>query len=73
MKTLVVVGAGGHGLVCADLAERAAIFDRIVFSDAAFERGTRAGRWIVEFHDEDLRSLSPNTYEFVLGVAQVGT
>lgn len=73
MKTLVIVGAGGHGKVCADLAERSRDSDSIVFSDGAHDRGTLAGRWMVEFHDEDLLSLNPVGYEFVLGVGQVGT
>jgi sugar O-acyltransferase (sialic acid O-acetyltransferase NeuD family) len=73
VKTLVIVGAGGHGLVCADIAERVGGFDNIVFSDGAHERDTLAGRWVVEFHDEDLSSLNPATYEFVLGVGQIGT
>lgn len=73
MKTLVIVGAGGHGLVCADIAEQAGGFDTIVFSDGAHKRGTPAGRWFVEFHDEDLSSLDHAPYQFVLGVGQIGT
>ena len=73
MKTLVIVGAGGHGMVCADIAERAGGFDTIVFSDGAHGRGTPAGRWIVEFDDEDLSSLDPPANQFLLGVGQIGT
>lgn len=72
MKTLVIVGAGGHGQVCADIAERGGDFDIVVFSDDAHERGTLVGRWTVQFHDEDLSSLDPAAYQFVLGVGQIG-
>lgn len=71
MKTLVVVGAGGHGKVCADIAERTRSFGHIAFSDDGKPRGTHVARWRVEYHDDDLSALGVSGYVFILGVGQV--
>ena len=72
-RTLVVVGAGGHGSVCADAAQRLGLFQSIVFSGNGKDRGTSVGLWKVEFHDEDLSSLDSAAYQFILGVGQIST
>lgn len=33
MKRLLIIGASGHGKVCADIAERMGLWDEIVFAD----------------------------------------
>ena len=33
MKKLLIIGAGGHGRVCADIAEKMGLWDEIVFAD----------------------------------------
>ncbi len=71
MKTLIIVGAGGHGQVCADIAERLALFERVTFSDNAHKRGHQVGGWRVDFHDDDLSEQDPDTCSFILGVGQV--
>jgi sugar O-acyltransferase (sialic acid O-acetyltransferase NeuD family) len=72
VRALVIVGAGGHGRVCAEIAETTGIYSRICFSDSRFAKGSVSGRWTVEFHDDDLSSLSSNEYVFVIGVGQTG-
>lgn len=72
MKKLVIVGAGGHGVVCAEIAEETGRYDEIVFSDER-KYGTRiANMWLVEYRDSDLGSLSAGDNEFILGVGQTG-
>lgn len=73
MMTLVVVGAGGHGKVCADIASRTDRFQRIVFSDGAFARGSRLVSWVVEFHDKDLSVVDTEAFRFLVGIGQTNT
>lgn len=72
MNTLVIVGAGGHGKVCSDIADRTGCFSDIVFSDNGVAKGTRVVRWSVEYHDEDLPALDAERHVFILGVGQIG-
>lgn len=46
MKPLIIIGAGGHGRVVADIAQ-AQGYDDIAFADGAFPKLTQSGVWPV--------------------------
>ena len=71
MKTLVIFGAGGHGVVCADIAEETGHFAAIGFSDEERLNELVDERWQVKFRDEDFPLLDSGKYCFILGVGQV--
>ena len=68
---LVVIGAGGHGKVCAEIADLTGEFQNIYFSDDQYERGVFLHRWQVSFHDKDIASLDPKEYFAFIGVGHV--
>lgn len=45
MRTLAVLGAGGHGKVVADAAEAEGRWDNVVFFDQAWPKQTQCGPW----------------------------
>jgi len=45
MKTLVIIGAGGHGRVVADCAQQAGRYQNIVFLDDCFNQIKTSGQW----------------------------
>lgn len=45
MKTLVIVGAGGHGRVVADCAQQLGIYQSIIFVDDCFHKTKTSGCW----------------------------
>jgi sugar O-acyltransferase (sialic acid O-acetyltransferase NeuD family) len=47
MKTLAVLGAGGHGKVVADAAEACGRWDEIVFFDQAWPGQALCGPWVI--------------------------
>jgi sugar O-acyltransferase (sialic acid O-acetyltransferase NeuD family) len=71
--TLVIVGAGGHGKVCAEIAAALDHYDLIVFSDNAMDRGSAVLEWSVRYHDADFSRLELQSMEFIIGTGQVGT
>ena len=73
MKTIVIVGAGGHGRVCADIAEQTDRFERVVFCDNQYRRNTMVSSWPVLFHDVDLVRIDNTKHGFLIGVGQIGT
>ena len=44
---LIIVGAGGHGRVCAEIASLIDEFSDVHFSDDGYEHGTVLGAWTV--------------------------
>jgi sugar O-acyltransferase (sialic acid O-acetyltransferase NeuD family) len=68
---LVILGAGGHGRVCAEIAATGGNYRSIAFSDDSMERGSRVLEWSVEFRDADLPDRARDA-EFVVGVGQTG-
>ena len=64
--TLVILGAGGHGKVCAEIAAVAGGHRAIEFSDNQSESG-------VAYQDADLPSLQAGSFEFFIGLGQTGT
>jgi len=72
VKTLIIVGAGGHGLVCADIAEQTGRYEEIVFSDDRTFGQMVADRWLVKYRDADFATLSRDQFEFVIGIGQTG-
>ena len=67
---LVILGAGGHGKVCAEIASESDRYESITFSDDVIDRGTRVLQWTVKYHDADLPGLGLCGIEFVIGVGQ---
>lgn len=47
MRTLAVLGAGGHGKVVADAAEAGGRWDKVVFFDQAWPKQTLCGPWAI--------------------------
>lgn len=45
MKTLVIIGAGGHGRVVADCAQQLNTYQKIVFLDDCFNQTKTSGHW----------------------------
>lgn len=45
MKTLVIIGAGGHGRVVADCAQQIGRYQNIVFLDDCFNQNKSSGQW----------------------------
>jgi len=70
-RTLIIVGAGGHGRVCAEIAASTGRYASIVFSDPAHPVGTRIAGYTVLFHDENLPKLDVARYEIILGIGQI--
>ncbi len=71
-RRLVILGAGGHGKVCAEIAAATGRFGSIAFSDDHIHRTTRVLDWRVEFHDEDLDARALPGIECIVGVGQTG-
>lgn len=65
-KRLVIIGAGGHGAVAADCAEKMGYFVDIVFLDSFYPNKTHLGCWPVIGKPEDATQLSnKNSFFFV--------
>jgi sugar O-acyltransferase (sialic acid O-acetyltransferase NeuD family) len=69
--SLVILGAGGHGKVCAEIAFSKGCYDSISFSDDGMDRGTQILQWKVGYHDADLLQLDRVTTEFIIGMGQI--
>ena len=57
MSGLLIVGAGGHGKVVADMARQIGKWDRISFLDALYPELKEVGDWQVVGTDEDAPGL----------------
>jgi sugar O-acyltransferase (sialic acid O-acetyltransferase NeuD family) len=68
---LVILGAGGHGRVIADVAERLGAFARIVFLDDRFPVLTQTGPWPVigRIDSEEWPTSSEDKYIVAVGDA----
>jgi len=53
MKRLLIVGAGGHGRVVADVAREMGVWDKIAFIDANYSALSKSGDWPVVGTDSD--------------------
>lgn len=71
--TLVILGAGGHGKVCAEIAAEARRYGAIVFSDSKVGRGEQLLSLPIAYHDEDLPALTAHGFEFFIGLGQTAT
>jgi sugar O-acyltransferase (sialic acid O-acetyltransferase NeuD family) len=65
-----VLGAGGHGETCAEIASATNIYSSIAFSDASLPRGTRVGQWKVRYRDADLLTLDRESIHVFVGLGQ---
>jgi len=69
-RTLGVIGAGGHGKVVADVAERAG-WPEVVFLDARFSAGERVhSHWPIVADPENAASLNCDGYFVAIGSSQ---
>ena len=61
MKTLVIIGAGGHGRVVADCAQQLNAYQKIVFLDDSFKKSKRSGEWQIVGLVEDFPQYLENS------------
>ncbi|KZZ57472.1 hypothetical protein A3762_09875 [Oleiphilus sp. HI0125] len=66
MSRLVVVGAGGHGKVCADVATLIGNWDEVVFVDQKYPEIKSCGRWPVVA--SSLESLGDCEFSFFVAI-----
>ncbi len=64
MKSILILGAGGHGRVVAELAELNG-YERIAFLDEEWERMPRSGAWEVVGGLDELSSHAPEEWHCV--------
>lgn len=68
MKTLMIIGAGGHGKVVADAAACTKQWDKIVFSDKRYPELFDTGHWSVICDDNDLTENDKHKYDFIVAI-----
>ena len=66
--SLVIVGAGGHGLVVADAAASTGQYRQIVFLDEAFPGFDRKSVWEVIGTFDHLNRLDPAQFDIAVGI-----
>ncbi len=67
MRRLVLIGASGHGKVCAEIAEMSREFDEIVFLDDD-EGLHKCGKYSVEGTSEDIAKFIDNNTSFFVSI-----
>jgi sugar O-acyltransferase (sialic acid O-acetyltransferase NeuD family) len=67
MKTLVIIGAGGHGRVVADCAQQLNNYSEILFLDDGFETSKHSGDWEVAGFVKDY-SLYIDNSDFIVAL-----
>ena len=67
MSRLIIVGAGGHGKVCADVAELMGKWDEIVFVDRKFPEVECCGVWPVVASNLETSGLSNSSFFVAIG------
>lgn len=67
-KTLIIIGAGGHGKVAAECAAAMNYYHTIEFVDALFPQLQTAGRWAVVSNGEDLVQYQSVNTEFFVAI-----
>jgi sugar O-acyltransferase (sialic acid O-acetyltransferase NeuD family) len=68
MKTLVIIGAGGHGKVVADCAQQLDVYSKIIFLDDCYEYSKESGAWsIVGLVDDFPRYLEKSDFIIAFG------
>lgn len=67
MKQLVVIGAGGHGKVVADTARDTALWDSIVFIDAAYPQIKKCAIWPIVSSDHLDEVFSNSSFIVAIG------
>jgi len=68
LKTLAVIGAGGHGHVVADAAEETGSWDRIVFYDDSVDRVIKNQDWQIVGPIKDLFDMPAKDVEVVVAI-----
>lgn len=68
MRELIILGAGGHGKVCAELAERLGRWQRIFFLDDKHPELERCGAWEVAGAIADLQRFDPEKQEIFIAI-----
>ncbi len=67
---LIVIGAGGHGRVCAEIAEQSGRFSSVVYSDSASLKGSTVLGMPVAYSDDEVLVLDGKAVRLFLGVGQ---
>ena len=70
---LIIVGAGGHGRVCAEIAKQSGRFGSVVYSDSEAMKGSTALGLPVAYTDDELLALERSEVRLFLGVGQTDT
>ena len=67
MKTLVIIGAGGHGRVVADCAQQLNTYQKIVFLDDSFKETKHSGEWQIV---DEIKSFPNyiNSSDFIVAI-----
>ena len=71
MKKLLILGAGGHGKVCADIAELSGEYSRIAFLDDNYKHGeyqSVLGCWDIVGSFQDLARLTSGFSDFFVAI-----
>ena len=67
MKTLVIIGAGGHGRVVADCAEQQGYYQKIIFLDECFNESKKSGEWKIVGSTKDFSRYLDNS-DFIVAI-----
>jgi len=68
MKRLLIVGAGGHGQVVADVAREMGVWNEIAFLDVNYPALSRSGDWSVVGTDSDAMRLQEQYNDLFVAV-----
>jgi len=68
VKKLLILGAGGHGRVVADVARAVGHWNIIKFIDAKFPELDQSGEWEVVGNDEDLTELVDENTDLAVAI-----
>lgn len=72
-RRLIIMGAGGHGRVCAEIAVQSGDFAEVVFSDARAPHAAAEAGFAVPYDDQALAGLDPAAFCAFVGLGQLDT
>ncbi len=68
---LIILGAGGHAQVCAEIASASGAFASVCYCDNELKKGSELAGGTVRFTDSDLPVLASDEYQAFVGVGFV--